>query len=363
MKNKVFIKTAVLILTLALVPFSMVPFAADKDKVAYVTDPVTGVIYTNPPPRELLDARDANAQHNLLVKWNQTDSQIQKRIKDYFECENSLTGLKKKLKTLNDRKNEKLSQYNESKLNLKKMLLATVGRLGLQTTVVITDALTDLQLAVKKLKELKNTNVDMKKARMVGEFEALKEKAVQYRLQAIKKQLYIQSLEQAFRNYGKKQISEWKPQKKYFTKKMDDFWIETDKAAGFPQLNATERQKYKIDIKDGKVVGPDGKLLDTSNAIPMHPGSPSGRGIYVMDESGNIYVNTEPGYNFKHSSFLSGGQVAAAGEITIKDGKLIYIDPNSGHYLPKNPAWLDQVLNRLDEMGIDISGVETKRFP
>jgi len=334
-------------------------------------DPRTGEPFSqifrgiSPPPPEVLElvGKDPNQIGELLDLWKKLDESTRHSAIEYSKCKKSLIDLEQKLKQANEEKAEKLAEYNYTRNNLRAMLLAALGRLGLQTTVVVSDGLSDLQLAFKKLREFRESGpkirADMKKARLLGEFEALKEKAVQLRRQAVKQSLYIQSLEQAI----EKPISERKPVKKYSTKKMENRFIEEDKWRGVDHLkDASQRQQYMVSARDGKLIGADGRPLDTSLAVPMKYGSPTGRGIYVMDEAGNIYINEIPNYRFKHSSFLNKGEIAAAGEITIKDGKLIYINANSGHYLPEDRLFLNQILNQLQEMGIDISDVKIEYF-
>lgn len=84
--------------------------------------------------------------------------------------------------------------------------------------------------------------------------------------------------------------------------------------------------------------------------------------IFVMDLEGNIYIR-EGTKDFYHSSFLKGKDVAAAGEIKIKNGKIVAINNRSGHYWAGNVRYSDslstvQFLNRLKQLGIDISQID-----
>lgn len=59
--------------------------------------------------------------------------------------------------------------------------------------------------------------------------------------------------------------------------------------------------------------------------------------LYVMDKEGRIYVaaqSTTEGLTLKHSSFLAGGATLAAGTIRFKDGQLVWVSGESGHYKP-----------------------------
>src|SRR5690606_5578484 len=98
-------------------------------------------------------------------------------------------------------------------------------------------------------------------------------------------------------------------------------------------LNATERARLALTVKDGKFYNADGNLFDTS--VGGTEWSGEGRAIYVMDEQGNIFASTKHQLGaFHHSSFLGGKQVAAAGELEVRDGLLVGLSDRSGHYAP-----------------------------
>ncbi|MEM6831200.1 MAG: polymorphic toxin-type HINT domain-containing protein, partial [Bacteroidota bacterium] len=80
---------------------------------------------------------------------------------------------------------------------------------------------------------------------------------------------------------------------------------------------------------------------------------------YVMTGDGrifhhNINDNTK---DIRHSSFNSGEPVTSAGDMIIKEGKLIYIDNSSGHYKPSLERTL-YIVKELESRGIDVSSVE-----
>lgn len=56
--------------------------------------------------------------------------------------------------------------------------------------------------------------------------------------------------------------------------------------------------------------------------------------IYVTDPQGTLYIANKVKGKFHHSSFLGGGSVGAAGAIIVNHGKLLKINPRSGHYRP-----------------------------
>ncbi|KAF9988732.1 hypothetical protein BGZ75_008668 [Mortierella antarctica] len=79
--------------------------------------------------------------------------------------------------------------------------------------------------------------------------------------------------------------------------------------------------------------------------------------IYVTDPKGTLYVAQKKKGNFHHSSFLGGGTVCAAGGIIINHGKLVKINPKSGHYRP-GQRHFDRLLASLKGMGISLEDVK-----
>ncbi|CAG8456858.1 4356_t:CDS:2 [Ambispora gerdemannii] len=56
--------------------------------------------------------------------------------------------------------------------------------------------------------------------------------------------------------------------------------------------------------------------------------------IYVTDCYDNLYIHEKIKGHFHHSSFLAGGAICAAGGVKVYQGKLLEINPKSGHYKP-----------------------------
>ncbi|KAF9323643.1 hypothetical protein BG006_001275 [Podila minutissima] len=79
--------------------------------------------------------------------------------------------------------------------------------------------------------------------------------------------------------------------------------------------------------------------------------------IYVTDPQGILYVAQKVKGQFHHSSFLGGGTVCAAGGIIVNHGRLIKINPKSGHYRP-GQRHFDKLLDNLKNMGISLEGVK-----
>jgi hypothetical protein len=81
-----------------------------------------------------------------------------------------------------------------------------------------------------------------------------------------------------------------------------------------------------------------------------------------MDENGNLFASTyQRAGDFHHSSFFSGGDVAAAGELVVKDGKIEIVTDRSGHYLPSHFR-TQQMLDQLANQGIDMRDVLVDLF-
>jgi hypothetical protein len=164
---------------------------------------------------------------------------------------------------------------------------------------------------------------------------------------------------------------------------------------------AEERAPYKVSFAGGKLLL-NGIPMDTTNARAVKSGLKdkqvmgrvTGAFIYVMCVNGQIYAadasdeyknggvfdmeefrvgvnntrnlvakfegreaTTRQLEGFHHSSFLEGNEVACAGEIYVKQGNLIKVDNNSGHYVPA-PATLMAVADRLHRNGVNTEQVK-----
>ncbi|GBB99360.1 hypothetical protein RclHR1_00350016 [Rhizophagus clarus] len=81
--------------------------------------------------------------------------------------------------------------------------------------------------------------------------------------------------------------------------------------------------------------------------------------IYVTDCRGKFYVGQKIKGYFHHSSFLAGGAIQAAGGIKARQGKLLEINPNSGHYKPAQHHF-NALIERLKSEGINLSDGDVK---
>jgi hypothetical protein len=131
---------------------------------------------------------------------------------------------------------------------------------------------------------------------------------------------------------------------------------------GVTYLDDAARQDFRITIHDGYVYDAHGDLFDTSNGVSAFGPGNGGRAIFVMDENGNLFASTyQRAGDFHHSSFFAGGDVAAAGELVVKDGKIEIVTDRSGHYLPSRSR-TQQMLHQLASQGIDMRDVIVDLF-
>jgi hypothetical protein len=117
-------------------------------------------------------------------------------------------------------------------------------------------------------------------------------------------------------------------------------------------MTPEEREAHRLFVDgDGNLrSAADGSLYDTSTGVTAWSGS--GRAIFVMDGSGNVYATLDQQVGHIHHSSLLGGQpVVGAGEIEVRDGQLVAMTDQSGHYRPEG-YMNDQVLRSLRDQGV-----------
>lgn len=111
------------------------------------------------------------------------------------------------------------------------------------------------------------------------------------------------------------------------------------------------RKKFQVHIRDGKLYNAEGKPLNSIEEIP---------GMFVVAKDGKIYFHAETDVaRFHHSTFMAGEDVLGAGQISVKDGKILYIDNQSGHYKP-DLVHSYQGLYHMLKAGADFSKAESK---
>ncbi|MEW5856886.1 MAG: hypothetical protein AB1861_05835 [Cyanobacteriota bacterium] len=120
---------------------------------------------------------------------------------------------------------------------------------------------------------------------------------------------------------------------------------------------------YKLSISEGNLMQ-DGEKLDTTKSKRLYKteGSKDGRFIYTMDSEGEFTAGDEKAErleqdkNFHHSSLRQGDEVAGAGELQVRDGKVEVISDRSGHYQPPT-ALTHQVAKSLESKGVEMERV------
>ncbi|MBL6991617.1 MAG: hypothetical protein ISR65_17665 [Bacteriovoracaceae bacterium] len=134
-------------------------------------------------------------------------------------------------------------------------------------------------------------------------------------------------------------------------------------AARVKYLSEKERAKYKIVIKNGKFYTSSGELV--ISPPPQKLFDPflgtsewaEARALYVLDLDKNLYLSFEGEYGvFHHSTFTAGAPVLMAGEMSIRDGKLVMINRISNHYRPPI-AHLDFMVAYLQDKGVQMDSV------
>jgi len=114
---------------------------------------------------------------------------------------------------------------------------------------------------------------------------------------------------------------------KYPTVAMHKGKLGQDKSEGVIYLNVQQREERRLVIQNGLVYDHLGKPVLNTRSKHRNQNN------YVMDAAGNFYLFDEFTHpEIRHSSIFAGGPVAGAGNIQIVDGRIAYIDADSGHY-------------------------------
>lgn len=110
--------------------------------------------------------------------------------------------------------------------------------------------------------------------------------------------------------------------------------------AGYKVLEYNDdlaRRDYALRIEPTRLVWAEMETpVDTINCTL---GDPPGTGLFAVDPDGDFFCrvydqNPENRGWFAHSSFLAGGNAMCAGTLKIRQGRLLEICNNSGHYKP-----------------------------
>jgi hypothetical protein len=142
-------------------------------------------------------------------------------------------------------------------------------------------------------------------------------------------------------------------------KEVEPYFVAADKVA--PRLlllKRNEAEYFKAIIDDGKIRY---QTADKANSFSMDFSDEDRE--FVLSFSGDLYVFDETRKedvsqerHIKHTSFLSGNEVLAAGMIKIKNNQIVEISNDSGHYRPSHKD-IALIVNHLDMLGIDISTI------
>ncbi|KAL7939722.1 IQ calmodulin-binding motif protein [Trichoderma chlorosporum] len=81
-----------------------------------------------------------------------------------------------------------------------------------------------------------------------------------------------------------------------------------------------------------------------------------GTWIFVADTNFRLYIGVKQAGAFQHSSFLQGARISAGGLIGIKEGKLNFLSPLSGHYRPPTSNFR-AFMRSLKAEGVDVGHV------
>eukprot|EP00945_MAST-04E_sp_MAST-4E-sp1_P000219 g219.t1 len=129
-----------------------------------------------------------------------------------------------------------------------------------------------------------------------------------------------------------------------FGKHRDLPWLRRKKleASQVQYMTESQRALFEIKVENGIMTlnnSPSGERLNTSRwgcVGAWQAGMNFGRGIwiFVLSMDFRLYVAQKITGRLHHSSFLAGGPTRAAGNIIVRDGKLLAIAGTSGHYRP-----------------------------
>ncbi|TAL58699.1 MAG: hypothetical protein EPN84_12485 [Legionella sp.] len=129
-----------------------------------------------------------------------------------------------------------------------------------------------------------------------------------------------------------------------------------------PMLFAPSRAKFRVHIFRGQFYQ-NGKLFNTES-MTSHP---NGYASFTLNANGELSVFNHFRHKrinndyFAHSSMNAGSPLVSAGELHIKDGKLLMMSTGSGHYRPTLLS-IYRTLQYFSQKGIDVSETEILTF-
>jgi len=101
-------------------------------------------------------------------------------------------------------------------------------------------------------------------------------------------------------------------------------------------------------------------LLKNNDGTVSHFNHDNNEYIYVLSSDKKLFVK-EAGVRHRHTSLTHGKPVFGAGSIKITNGKITFIDTESGHYQP-TPYHLANTIYILETLGLDIHDVDVKYY-
>lgn len=113
-------------------------------------------------------------------------------------------------------------------------------------------------------------------------------------------------------------------------------------------FDENQREKCRLDFSEG-LIYLNGKLFDTDNYISEFSGVPYA--IYVLGEDQEFYIVPHKKFISQHSTTYAAGPVLDAGQIYVKDGKLIRLSNQSGHYAPTHASLLKSLAVLKTKLG------------
>ena len=111
--------------------------------------------------------------------------------------------------------------------------------------------------------------------------------------------------------------------------------------------------KNQLTLKDGLFYDYKGRPANTRRFFW------NSHNIFIMDKHGDLLFAKPIDGFIHHSSLSRGDEVAMAGTIVLRKGKVTSISNSSGHYLP-DLEMLKRMILFLEERGVSFEGVEIK---
>lgn len=150
----------------------------------------------------------------------------------------------------------------------------------------------------------------------------------------------------------------------WFTGDDDINWPQTLRLRVIYDMDPALQSSTKVTVAGGILYTADGKPFDTASMVTHFSGP--GAAVYVMSAEGNLHVHSHSVGHYHHSSLLAGGQVAGAGELRVRGGRITWLSNKSGHYHPGRKQ-LMQVLAMLQKKKVNLDFAltvmpENKRF-